>query len=124
MPGPESHKTNLPKPVAAFIAAANAGDLGALVATFAEHAMVNDQLREYWDRPEIAAWARREIIGQRVCVEVRKTVFNHDQTVVEAHVDGSFDKRGLPDPLVVTFYFSTRDDHVVQLVILRNEPND
>jgi hypothetical protein len=124
MPGPQSPEMNLPKPVAAFIVAANAGDLDALVATFAEHAMVNDQLREYWNRPAIAAWARREIIGQRLCVEVHKAVLNHDQTVVEAHVDGNFDKRGLPDPLVVTFYFSTRDDHVVQLVILRNEPND
>ena len=124
MPDPQSPEMSFPKPVAAFIAAVNAGNLDALVATFAEHAMVNDQLREYWDRPAIAEWARSEIIGQRLSVEVHKTVLNHDQTVVEARVDGSFDKRGLPDPLVVTFYFSTLDDHVVQLVILRNESNN
>ena len=114
----------LPPPVARFIAAVNAGDLDAMVATFAAHAMVNDQLREYWDKPAIATWARREIIGQRLCIEVRSAILNHEQTVVAAAIDGIFDKRGLPDPLVVTFYFSTRHDRVIQLVILRNEPND
>jgi len=113
--------SELPTPVAAFIGATNTGDLTALVGTFADHAMVNDQLREHWDKPAIAAWASTEIIGQRLTIRARKAVRNHDHTVVEAVVDGSFDKRGLPDPLVVTFYFSAREDRLVQLVILRNE---
>ena len=124
MSDPEPPEAELPQPVAAFIAAVNAGDLDALVATFAARAMVNDQLHEYWDEPGITAWARREIIGQRLCIQIRNAVRNHDQTVVEAAIDGMFDKRGLPDPLIVTFYFSTRHDHVVQLVILRNESHD
>jgi hypothetical protein len=36
-------------------------------------------------------------------------------------VDGLFDKRGLPDPLVLAFYFSSYDDKIVQLIILRNQ---
>jgi hypothetical protein len=27
----------------------------------------------------------------------------------------------LPDPLVVTFYFSVRDNQLVQLIVLRND---
>jgi hypothetical protein len=112
---------DLPLSVAAFVRATNAGDLAALVATFADHAMVNDQLREHWDKPAIAGWASAEIIAQRLVIRVRKAVRNHDHTVVEAIVDGNFDKRGLPEPLVVTFYFSVHRDQLVQLVILRNE---
>jgi hypothetical protein len=34
----------------------------------------------------------------------------------------NYDKRGLPDPLVLAFYFSAHEDKIVQLIILRNEP--
>jgi hypothetical protein len=36
-------------------------------------------------------------------------------------VDGLFDKRGLPNPLVLVFYFSSGGDKIVQLIILRNQ---
>lgn len=111
----------LPEPVAAFIAAVNGGDLAALVGSFAAGALVNDQLREYWGTAAIAAWAARDVIGQRLAMRVRGAVSNHAQTVVEAEVEGDFDRRGLPEPLVVTFYFSRHEDRLVQLVILRNE---
>jgi hypothetical protein len=39
---------------------------------------------------------------------------------VTANVDGDYDKRGLPDPLVLAFYVTPRDDQIVQLIILRN----
>jgi hypothetical protein len=113
--------SELPPPVAAFVQAVNAGDLDALVRAFADHALVNDQLHEYWDRPAIAEWAARDVIGQQLTMGVRSVVRNHEQCAVEAVVSGSFDRRGLPDPLVVTFYFSTHDREVVQLLILRNE---
>ena len=44
-----------------------------------------------------------------------------DHVIVSANIDGSFDKRGLPDPLQLDFYFSARDDKIVQLIILRNQ---
>jgi hypothetical protein len=37
-----------------------------------------------------------------------------------ANVDGNYDKRGLPDPLVLAFYFTIQSDLIVQLIILRN----
>jgi hypothetical protein len=101
--------------------AVNAADLAALVATFARRALVNDQLREYRDRDAIVAWAARDVVGQRLSMRVRSCVTHHSQSVVTAELDGCFDKRGLPDPLVVTFYFSSHGSELVQLVILRNE---
>ena len=43
--------------------------------------------------------------------------------LVNAHVDGDFDQRGLPYPLVLTFYFSIDGNRIVQLIILRNQPD-
>jgi hypothetical protein len=111
----------LPSSVAAYIRATNAGDLDALLATFVEDALVNDQLQDHWGKPAIAVWAARDIIGERMTVKVVNTVAHYGHSIVTAHVDGLFDKRGLPDPLVLAFYFSSHDEKIVQLIILRNQ---
>lgn len=109
-----------PLPVATFIRATNLRDLNALLDAFVDDALVNDQLVEYWGKEAIAAWAAHDIIGERLTLEVVKTVQHYGQSVVTAHADGLFDKRGLPDPLILTFYFSSCGNKIVQLIILRN----
>jgi hypothetical protein len=91
------------------------------MATFADDAIVNDQLCEYWDKSAIREWAERDVIGLHVTMHVVKVVEHYGHAVVTANVDGDYDKRGLPDPLVLTFYFSAHRDKIVQLIILRNE---
>jgi hypothetical protein len=115
---------SLPGPVAAFVSAVNAADIDLVIRAFADHAMVNDQLREYWDTRAISDWATRDLIGQHVTISPRRVLAHHEHAVVEASIDGSFDKRGLPDPLLVTFYFSFTGDELTQLVILRNESDE
>jgi hypothetical protein len=110
----------LPPLVAAYIRATNLCDLDALLATFVDDALVNDQLTDYWGKEAIAAWAARDIIGERLTLKVVKTVQHYGHSIITAHVDGQFDKRGLPDPLVLAFYFSTYEDKIVQLIMLRN----
>jgi hypothetical protein len=90
------------------------------MATFAEDALVNDQLRDYWGRQAIREWAKRDIIGERLTMDVTKVVNHYGNFIVTANVDGNYDKRGLPDPLVLAFYFTTQRDLIVQLIILRN----
>jgi hypothetical protein len=111
----------VPPSVAAYIRATNLGDLDALLATFVDDALVNDQLTDYWGKQAIASWAARDIIGERLTLKVIKTVQHYGNSIVTAHVDGLFDKRGLPDPLVLAFYFSSYDNKIVQLIILRNQ---
>jgi hypothetical protein len=111
----------MPIPVAAYVLATNRFDLDGLVHAFADDALVNDQLFEYWGRDQIRHWAQRDIIGQQTVVYVTKVVQRYTDAVVTAHVDGSYDKRGLPNPLVLTFYFSLSAEKIVQLIILRNE---
>ena len=111
----------LPPTVAAFVRATNLGDLDALMATLVDDALVNDQLIDYWGKEAITEWAARDIIGERMTMEVVATVDHYGHSIVTAHVDGLFDKRGLPDPLVLAFYFSPYEDKIVQLIILRNQ---
>jgi hypothetical protein len=110
----------LPPPVADYIRATNLSDLDALLETFVDDALVNDQLRDYWGKEAIADWAARDIIGERLTLKVVNTVQHYGHSIVTAYVDGLFDKRGLPDPLELAFYFSSQDDKIVQLIILRN----
>jgi hypothetical protein len=114
----------IPEPVATYVRATNAGDLDALLETFADHALVNDQLHEYWDKAAITEWAARDIVDQHLTMDVQNVVTNNGQIVVTAILDGRFDRRGLPEPLVVAFYFSVRGDKIVQLLILRNESDE
>jgi hypothetical protein len=107
--------------VAAYVQATNSFDLDELLAVFADDALVNDQLREYWGKPAIREWAVRDIIGERLTMHVVKTVEHYGHFIVTANIDGNYDKRGLPDPLVVTFYFSAHGDRIAQLIILRNQ---
>jgi hypothetical protein len=111
----------LPPSVGAYIRASNLGDLDALLATFVDDALVNDQLTDYWGRQAIASWAARDIIGERLTLKVVKIVQHYGNSIVTAHADGLFDKRGLPDPLVLAFYFSSYDTKSFQLIILRNQ---
>jgi len=113
---------DVPEPLAAYVRATNAGQLDALLATFADDAVVNDELREYWHKPVIAEWAAREVIAARLTIFVQKVIEHYDHLIATAIVDGDFDKRGLPDPLVLTLYASVREAQIVQLLILRNEP--
>jgi hypothetical protein len=89
--------------------------------TFVDDALVNDQLRDYWGKEAIAGWAACDIIGERLTLKVVNTVQHYGNSIVTAHVDGLFDKRGLPDPLVLTSYFSSQDGKIVHLIILRNQ---
>ena len=110
----------LPPLVAAYVEATNNFDFEGLMDTFAEDALVNDQLRDYWGKAAVGEWAKRDIMDQRLTMTVTQVIHHHGNFIVTANVDGDYDKRGLPDPLVLAFYFSVESDLIVQLIILRN----
>ena len=53
---PPNAPVALPPLVAAYVDATNSFDPEQLMATFAEDALVNDQLRDYWGKPSIREW--------------------------------------------------------------------
>ena len=108
--------------VAGHLAAVNACDEDAIMATFADDALVNDAHREFWGAEAIRRWVAREMVGDRVSIEVTEAIDHHGQAVVRGRYDGDFDRTNLPDELVLTNYFTVRDGKIVTLIVIRNTP--
>ena len=107
--------------IAEHIAAVNSFDIDAIVATFAPDAYVNDDRREINGLHAIRAWVTKEIVGDHVTMEVREVVDHYGDTIVRARYDGTYDKTNLPDELVLSNYFSVRDDKIVSLAVIFNQ---
>jgi len=60
----------LPPVIAEHIDAVNAFDEDRVVATFAEDALVNDALREFWGADSIRKWVAKETVGDHVTLRV------------------------------------------------------
>jgi ketosteroid isomerase-like protein len=112
--------TKLTGVVAEHIRAVNAFDTDAIVETFADDALVNDNHREFWGTGAIRAWVEKEMVGDHVTLDVTEIIDHHGDTYVRARYDGDYDKAGLPDPLIMTNYFSVRDNKIVRLYIIHN----
>ncbi len=110
-----------PSPIIAkYIAAVNAFDLDAIVATFAADALVNDRRREFWGSDAIRRWVAQELVSDRVTMEVTEIITRDRETVLRARYDGLYDKTNLPAELILTSYFSIRDEKIVTLIIIHN----
>jgi hypothetical protein len=114
--------TTLAPVLAEFIAAVNAFDEDAIVATFASGALVNDVHREFWGTEAIRRWVATELVGDRVTVAVTDVLDHRGDTIVRGRYDGDYDKTNLPDELILTSYFTVRDGKIVTLIIIRNTP--
>lgn len=114
--------TGLSGVVAEHVAAVNACDEDAIVATFADDALVNDAHREFWGSGAIRRWVAREMTGDKVTIEVTEVIDHYGDTIVRGRYDGEFDKTNLPDELVLTNYFTIRDGKIVRLIVIRNTP--
>jgi predicted transcriptional regulator len=106
--------------LADYVAAVNSFDEDAIVATFADDALVNDVRREFWGTDAIRRWVREEIVGDRVTIEPTEVVDHHGQSIMRGRYDGDYDKTNLPDDLILTSYFTVRDGKIVTLIIIHN----
>jgi hypothetical protein len=114
--------TELTGVVAEHIAAVNALDIDAIMATFAEDAYVNDARREFAGIEAIRRWAAREMVGDKVSIDVREVLDHYGDTIVRGAYDGEFDRSSLPDEFILSNYFSVRDGKIVSLVVIFNQP--
>jgi hypothetical protein len=114
--------TELTGVVAEHIAAVNAQDTDAIMATFAPDAYVNDARREFVGTEAVRRWVEKEMVGDKVRIDVRDVLDHHGDTVVRGAYDGKFDKTNLPEEIVLSNYFSVRDGKIVSLVVIFNQP--
>jgi hypothetical protein len=120
---PETDITHrLPPIVAAYVKASNDADSNAFLGVFADGALVNDIQREFRGEAAIGKWAEREIFGAHVTMEVMRAIDHYGDVILNAKLDGTYDKTGLPDPLILTFYFTVREGKITMLIIMRNKP--
>ena len=115
--------TELPAIVAEYIAAVNALDTDRIVATFTQDAYVNDNRREIWGTEAMRAFFAKEFVGDHVTMEVREVVDHYGDILVLAKFDGTYDKAGLPDELLMTSYFGVRDGKITNLTVIFNQPS-
>jgi hypothetical protein len=115
--------TELTGVIADHIAAVNAFDTDAIVATFADDAYVNDAHREIVGIDAIRRWVTREMTGDKVTLDVQEVIDHYGDVIVRAAYDGEYDKTNLPDPLIMSNYFSVRDGKIVSLAVIRNTPS-
>lgn len=108
--------------IADHLNAVNEFDLDAIVATFAEDALVNDAHREFWGADAIRRWVSKEMVGDKVTIDVTEVLDHFGVTIVRGRYDGTFDKTNLPEELVLTNYFTVRDGKIVSLIVIRNTP--
>jgi ketosteroid isomerase-like protein len=112
---------SLPQVVADHVAAHNNHDPDALMATLAPDAMLNDAQREFVGHEAIRAWADKEIFGDNVTLATEVAYEQYGDIIARFRVDGDFDKSKLPNPVILTYYFSIRNDKITQLIVLLNK---
>ena len=110
--------------VAELFAAINEFDTDAIMGTFADDALVNDVRREFWGKDAIRPWVEREIVGDKVTIEVAEVIQPDGLTIVQGVYDGEYDKTGVPDPLILTHYMTVAEDtgKIGNLIIINNQP--
>lgn len=108
-------ETKLPNPVETYIRAINAHDAEAFQSSFASDAVVKDVGREIRGIAAIKEWGEREIFAVNVTLEVMEIAERGGQTIVTVKVDGTFDRTGLPDPLVMDHCFTIAGDKIAAL---------
>jgi hypothetical protein len=122
-PLPTKIVTQLPPVVTEHIEAINAFDLDRIVATFAPDAYVNDNRREVWGTDAIRAFMAKEFVGDSVTMDVVEILDHHGEIIVRARYEGTYDKTNLPDELVMSSYFTLRDNKIVSLTVIYNQPS-
>jgi ketosteroid isomerase-like protein len=94
----------LPEPLPAYFAAANARDVGRIVAFFTADAVVRDEKREHRGHDAIRAWIEDTNARYRPAFEPGKASGSADRPQVEVVVSGEF--AGSPARLRYSFRIS------------------
>ncbi|MDB5344361.1 MAG: hypothetical protein JWP89_2738 [Schlesneria sp.] len=108
--------TELSSPVDGYVQATNRHDPKAFIGLFADDALVDDAGREFHGLAAIKAWSDSDIFDAHVTFEVLQAVNNGKDTILTTKVDGTFDRTGLPDPLILSHQITIEGGKIVRLV--------
>lgn len=106
------------QPIETYFTSTSDSDKRAFLSIFAEDAVVIDEGQEYKGLIKITEWSEQYHFAFKLKLEVINIMEESPQTIVTVKVDGDFDKAGLPDPLLLDFYFTVVNRKVTRLEIL------
>jgi hypothetical protein len=113
----------VPQPIRDYFTAMNAFNSEGMIAPFTDDGLVNDIQREFWGPDAIKRWADKESVGDQVMTkDFTEVKEHHGNWFISTAVDGEYDKTGLPNPLVLTYYFTLDGDQISSLIIVGNKP--
>jgi hypothetical protein len=102
-------------PAAGYIRTVNGRDPAGFIAMFAEDAVVDDAGRIIRGREAIRAWAAGDIFAVDVTLAVLDAGGDENEATVTARVDSTFDRTGLPEPLIMMFEIAAQDGKITRL---------
>lgn len=105
----------VPGPAAGYVRTTNGKDPAGFIALFAEDAVVDDAGRVVQGREAIRAWAASDIFAADVTLDVLGARGDETDPTITAKVDGTFDRTGLPDPLIMTFHIASQGGKITKL---------
>jgi len=103
----------LPRPIAAYFAAANTHDSDATAACFADGAVVHDEGREMRGYAAIRAWKEQTDAKYRPRFQVTDAALVDGRTIVTVQVAGDFPG----SPIVLHFAFTLAGEKIALLEI-------
>ncbi|MFC4174207.1 nuclear transport factor 2 family protein [Microvirga sp. GCM10011540] len=103
----------LPPPLAAYYEAKNRHDIDAMLAPFAEDAVVKDEGREHRGRADIRSWMEHTTRKYRVTIDVRQVETVDDRMLVSGLVSGDFPG----SPAMLRFAFTLSGSKIARLEI-------
>lgn len=107
--------TQLSQVAERYIQTINNHDASAFITLFADDALVNDVGREFRGLNAIQEWSDREIFAVQVMLDVMDHENRDGESVITASVDGTFDRTGLPDPLIIVHHIVAKGDKIAEL---------
>jgi uncharacterized protein (TIGR03067 family) len=106
---------DLSKLATEFVRTINGNDPNGFIAMFCDDAIVDDAGRIVRGRDPIRQWAAHDIFAASVALDALNVSEYASGVTVTAKVDGTFDRKGLPDPLIMTFDIAFRRGKIAKL---------
>lgn len=105
-----------------YVGAVNRRDAAAYLGLFAQDATVDDAGRTFHGHDEIKRWADADIFAAHVSFEVLDAELEDDRATITTKVDGTFDRTGLPDPVVISHHLEFAGEAISKLACRLVEP--
>ncbi|GGG68068.1 nuclear transport factor 2 family protein [Paenibacillus radicis (ex Gao et al. 2016)] len=102
-----------PEAIANFVSASNAHQTDAMLAAFADDAVLTDDDRIFEGKAAIRKWSDDEYIGSRVSLTILDFSLEGEEASLRVEINGDYPN----GPYIFNFSFRLENDHIKSLFI-------